>query len=66
MKKKYQIEKLLDLIIQEHKEHPDGLGFIDEMCNTHLEDGNDWCPKNCQYPMDYKKCIRKWYLGEDI
>ena len=82
MKKKQKIQKLIDLICEEeqflhdywcsHQGDPEvsqGLGFLMGMCDEH--GGSKWCEKNCNMFHDtpkrnYEKCIRHWYLGEDI
>ena len=82
MKKKQKIQKLIDLICEEeqelhdywseHRDSPDvtpGLGLICAMCDEHGE--SDWCEENCEMFFDtpkrnYEKCIRHWYLGEDV
>ena len=81
MKKKQKIQKLIDLICEEEQflhdyydEHGcgcacDELGLIMGMCDEHGE--SEWCEKNCGMfygtpKKNYEKCIRHWYLGEDI
>ena len=75
MKKKEKINKLIDLIVQEDKDlyedykngltgHVTGIYPLEQMCEEHWD--SDWCEENCECPTNFRKCIRKWMLQEDV
>ena len=63
MKKKEKIQKLLDILSQEHEFQQYGLCIMEQTCQEHYE--SKWCERNCKPQMDCRKCICHWILEEE-